>query len=123
MAEEGVSRTQYYAAATLDGYIADVGDRIDWLTGYEGTYEGEGSAESPMAEGGSYESFYEGVGAVVSGSVTYEFILGQLERGSEWQYAGKPCWILSSRKLPVPDGDGIDVRIATPPSRSCSTTC
>jgi dihydrofolate reductase len=111
MAEAGVSRTQYYAAATLDGYIADVDDRIDWLTGYEGTYEGEGSAESPMAEGGSYESFYEGVGAVVSGSVTYEFILDHMGGGGSWPYAGKPCWVLSSRDLPVPQGEGVDVRV------------
>jgi dihydrofolate reductase len=51
------------------------------------------------------------VGALVSGSVTYEFILGQLEKGSEWPYKGKPYWTLTSRELPVPDGDGVDVRI------------
>jgi dihydrofolate reductase len=30
----------------------------------------------------------------------------------EWPYKGKPCWILSSRDLPVPEGEGVDVRIA-----------
>jgi dihydrofolate reductase len=110
---------QYYCAASLDGYIAEVDDTIEWLTGYEAIAPGEDVAR---VEGG-YDDFYAEVGALVSGSVTYEFILGQLERGSEWPYAGKPCCILSSRTLPVPDGDGIDVRIATPPSRSSSTTC
>jgi dihydrofolate reductase len=102
---------QYYCAASLDGYIAEVDDTIEWLTGYEAIAPGESVAR---VEGG-YDDFYADVGALVSGSVTYEFILGQLERGSEWPYARKPCWILSSRKLPVPDGDGIDVRIANAP--------
>jgi dihydrofolate reductase len=102
---------QYYCAASLDGYIAEVDDTIEWLTGYEAIAPGQDVAR---VEGG-YEDFYAEVGALVSGSVTYEFILGQLERGSEWPYAGKPCWILSSRELPVPDGNGIDVRIANGP--------
>lgn len=42
------------------------------------------------------------------GSVTYEFVLAH---GGEWPYAGKPTWVLSSRELPKPDGEGVDVRI------------
>jgi dihydrofolate reductase len=102
---------QYYCAATLDGYIAEVDDTIEWLTGYEAVPPGE---DVSTVEGG-YDDFYADVGALVSGSVTYEFILGELERGSEWPYAGKPCWVLSSRELPLPDGDGIDVRIRDAP--------
>jgi dihydrofolate reductase len=102
---------QYYCAASLDGYIAEVDDTIEWLTGYEGAPPGE---EVSPVEGG-YDDFYADVGALVSGSVTYEFILGELERGSDWPYAGKPCWVLSSRKLPVPDGEGVDVRIRNAP--------
>jgi dihydrofolate reductase len=98
----------YYCAASLDGYIAEADDTIEWLMRYDGVYEGNGA---PPVEGG-YQTFYdEEVGALVSGSVTYEFILGQLERGSEWPYKGKPYWTLTSRELPVPDGDGVDVRI------------
>ena len=103
---------QYYCAASLDGYIAEVDDTIDWLTGYEAVPPGE---DVSRVEGG-YDDFYADVGALVSGSVTYEFILGELERGRRWPYAGKPCWILSSRELPVPaDGDGVDVRIRNAP--------
>jgi dihydrofolate reductase len=102
-----VGTVVYYCAASLDGYIAEADDTIEWLTGYDGEYAGNGAA--PI-EGG-YESFYEGVGALVSGSVTYEFILGQLEGGTQWSYGGKPYWVLSSRDLPVPEGDGVDVRI------------
>ena len=46
-----------------------------------------------------YEEFYEDVGALVSGSVTYEWIL---EHAGDWAYAGKPYWVLSSRELPCP---------------------
>jgi dihydrofolate reductase len=104
-----VSVVQYYCAATLDGYIADPDDGIEWLTGYEGSYEGAG-AESPMAEGGSYDAFYAEVGALVSGSVTYQFVLNHTSGGS-WPYAGKPYWVLSSRDLPTPAAEGADVRI------------
>jgi dihydrofolate reductase len=63
-----------------------------------------------MAEGGSYDSFYEDVGALVSGSATYEFVLDYIGDEREWLYAGKPYWVLTSRDLPQPPGDH-DVRI------------
>jgi dihydrofolate reductase len=112
-----MSRTQYYCAATLDGYIADADDGIDWLTGYEGSFESASAEAGPMSEGGSYERFYGDVGALVSGSVTYEFILGHIDSGGSWPYAGKPCWVLSSRELSLPDGEGVDVRIENAPVR------
>jgi len=99
-----VSRTQYYCASTLDGFIAESDDTIDWLTGYRGRYEGPNA--EPGGRGG-YEAFYEGVGALVMGSATYAFVMDEL---SEWPYPGKPTWVLSSRELPVPEGE--DVRIA-----------
>jgi dihydrofolate reductase len=102
-----MSTAVYYCAASLDGYIAEADDTLEWLTAYEGAYEGTGV--EPIE--GSYDSFYEEIGALVSGSVTYEFILGQLAGGGEWPYKGKPYWILSSRDLPAPAGEGIDVRI------------
>ncbi len=62
-----------------------------------------------MSDGGAYERFYEGVGALVSGSVTYEFVFDHYE-GEKWPYAGKPYWVLSSRDLGTPEGE--DVRVA-----------
>ena len=94
-------RTQYFCAMSLDGYIAEADDTLDWLTKYEGSFRGEGA--EPIA--GSYDRFYEGVGALVSGSMTYEWVLEQLDA---WPYAGKPCWILSSRRLPKPEGAAED---------------
>jgi dihydrofolate reductase len=101
-----VSRTQYYCAASLDGYIAEADDTIDWLTGYEGTYEGEVTEPGD----GGYECFYDGVGTLVMGSTTYDFVLGHLAGGGDWPYRGKPTWVLTSRDLPRPEGEDVDVR-------------
>jgi dihydrofolate reductase len=104
-----VSKTQYYCAMSLDGYIAESDDTLEWLLGYRGSYEGD-DAESGKGKAG-YEGFYDGVGAVVMGSVTYEFILREPAAGTEWPYKGKPTWILSTRELPEPEGEDVDVRI------------
>src|SRR4051812_10456416 len=106
-----MSRTIYYCAASLDGFIAESDDTIDWLLGYSGTFAGEGLPPGPMSPGGSYERFYDNVGALISGSATYEFVLGHIAGGGEWPYAGKPYWVLSSRDLPSPEGAEDDVHI------------
>jgi dihydrofolate reductase len=96
-------RVQYYCAATLDGFIADSDDGIDWLTGYR-------PPDPPpdlKRDTSSYDEFYAGIGTLIMGSATYEWLL---ENASKWPYAGKPTWVLSSRELPRPDGD-VDVRI------------
>jgi dihydrofolate reductase len=102
-----MSKTQYYCASTLDGFIAETDDTIDWLQKYEGSFEGDGV--EPIK--GAYDRYYEGVGALVMGSATYEFVLGELAEGGEWSYKGKPTWVLSSRDLPKPAGEEVDVRI------------
>ena len=91
-----MAKTVYYCASSLDGYIAAADDNLDWLLGYEGTAELEAAEPGPMSEGGGYERFYEGVRALVAGSVTYEWILDHLEvaGGGEWPYRGKPVWVL-----------------------------
>ena len=98
-----MSRVVYYAAATLDGYIAAPDDTIDWLTSYEGRPLGEDV--EPAA--GGYDEFYERVGALVMGSVTYEWILEH----ASWPYAGKRAWVMSSRDLPALEGE--DVRVVS----------
>jgi dihydrofolate reductase len=48
------------------------------------------------------------------GSATYEWLLDHLDvagGGGAWPYRGKPCWVLSSRELSLPEGEGVDVRI------------
>jgi len=102
-----MTKTQYYCASTLDGYIAESDDTIDWLLKYRGSFEGEGV--EPIK--GSYDRYYEGVGALVMGSVTYEFVLAHEAKGGKWPYKGKPTWVLSSRELPKPAGEEVDIRI------------
>lgn len=108
-----MARTVYYCACSLDGYIAEADDSLDWLTGYQGSFEDEGAEPNPTGEGGAYEDFYAGVRALVMGSATYEWLLAHLDLagGGEWPYQGKPCWVLSSRELRPPEGEGVDVRV------------
>src|SRR5919204_3624813 len=99
--------TAYYCAMSLDGYIAEADDTIDWLLSYEGTFAGEGAASGERP----YERFFETVGALVMGSTTYAFIVDELDDGGRWPYGNKPPWVLSSRDLPGPGDDEADVRI------------
>lgn len=92
-----MGKTQYFCAATLDGYIADSGDGIDWLQGFESGYEGPGEKVLD-----AIDAYLEGVGALVMGSSTYEFILGH-----DWAYGERPTWVLTSRDLPVIEGADI----------------
>jgi dihydrofolate reductase len=99
-----MGKVVYYAAASLDGYIADRDDNLDWLTGYKPRPLGP---DVEPVEGG-YDEFYDEIGALVMGSVTYEWVLahlGKLEGLREWPYTGRPTWVLSSRDLPAAAGD------------------
>lgn len=107
----------YYCASSLDGYIAEGDDSLDWLLGYQGSFGEQAAEPDPMSEGGAYEDFYGRVRALVAGSATYEWILDHLDGagGGEWPYRGKPFWVLSSRELRVPGGDRVDVRVVDAP--------
>ena len=71
-----MARTVYYAAMSLDGYISDLDENLEWLTRFDGPgYAGDAEHRGPMES--SYPEFMEGVGALVMGSKTYEFILDQ----------------------------------------------
>ena len=88
-----MTKTQYYVAASLDGFIADREHRLDWLL----------SLGMPADVKAHYEAFLAGVGAIAMGAKTYEFVLGM---GGEWPYAGLPTWVFTHRNLPrVPGAD------------------
>ena len=107
-----MARTLYYCAATLDGFIAESDDSLAWLMKYDGSFDGAGA--EPMK--GSYDLFYDGIGALVMGSATYQFVLDHMAAtGNEWAYKDKTTWVLTSRDLPRPEGDGVDVRFANAP--------
>jgi dihydrofolate reductase len=86
------ARTVYYAATSLDGYIAGPEEEMDWLTGFQaaGSAVGEGL---PLQD--AYPAFFEGVGSLTMGSKTYEFML----RGDYWEYGDMPAWVYTSRNL------------------------
>jgi dihydrofolate reductase len=97
-----VSLTQYYTATTLDGFIADPDNSLDWLF----TRQRE--------PGGllNYEDFIAGVGAMAMGSTTYEWILDHEFAGkeqAEWEWLYElPCWVFTHRQLPVVPGAAIE---------------
>ena len=90
-----MSLTQYYTATTLDGFIADPNDSLDWLFTRQRDEHGPGN----------YRDFIAAVGALVMGSTTYEWILDHEFKGkdpSEWKWPYDiPCWVFTHRKLPV----------------------
>jgi len=95
-----MSRTTYYTATTLDGFLADPDDSLAWLL------------RQDLDEAGpqNYAAFIERIGSLVMGSTTYEWVLAHLaETGESWYYR-QPTWVMTSRELPTPEG--ADVRFA-----------
>lgn len=85
-------KTQYYAASSLDGFIATLDDSLDWLF--------------PLAnlEETSYPNFFKDVGAIAMGSATYEYLVKHIKQ-NQWPYT-QPAWVFTSRKLEaIPGAD------------------
>ena len=97
--------TQYCTATTLDGFLADADNSLDWLFAVEREDEGRGFAR-----------FLDGVGAMAMGATTYQWVLDHenlLENPQRWQefYADRPSWVFAHRDLaPIP---GADLRFVT----------
>jgi dihydrofolate reductase len=95
-------KCQYYTAASLDGFIADAENSLDWLLQFGNT------------DGTGYPEFIRAVGAMVMGSTTYEWILdNHVKAGADdaqpWPYE-IPAWVLTSRDLPTAEGGDIRFR-------------
>ena len=93
-----MSRTQYYVAATIDGFIADPDEGLGWLTSIEGGAED------------TYKQFIGTVGALAMGAATYEWMLRNV-RG--WPYQDQPTWVFTHRELAP--FEGADVRFVEGP--------
>ena len=92
-------KTQYYTAASLDGFISDANHSLDWLFPL-------GSIEDT-----SYPAFIRYVGALAMGSSTYEWMLRHVvgpdaDHPEPWPYE-MPAFVFSSRRLPPVDGADI----------------
>ena len=95
-----MTRTVFYTATTLDGFLADEQDRLDWL------FAQDIDSTGPH----SYERFLARVGAVVMGRTTYEWVLEHLHTtGEGWPYE-MPAWVVSHAQLPAITG--ADIRFA-----------
>jgi dihydrofolate reductase len=89
--------TQYYVAASIDGYIADPSGSLDWLLQFNDV---PGLSEH-------YETFMADVGAVAMGSTTCAFLLGE---GMEtWPYSAQRTWVFTHRELPVFPGADLEL--------------
>jgi len=101
--------TIYYTATSLDGYLADPDDSLEWLFRVEREWTGD-SGDGPPAvepESASYEEFIAGVGALAMGATTYEWILkNHIAGGAEWPYS-QPTWVFTHRELEVAPGADI----------------
>lgn len=92
-------KTQYYTASSLDGFIADPNDSLDWLF--------------PLGDinDTSYPTFIKDVGALAMGSSTYEWMLRHVVSpeaapAQPWPYQ-QPAWVFTSRTLPAIAGSDI----------------
>ena len=77
-----MARTIYYVGSSMDGYIADRRNKLDWLMQFN---DATGVQDS-------IETFMQRVGAIVMGSETYKFLLEQAP--DAWAYGSTPTWVL-----------------------------
>jgi len=94
-----MSRVIYNTATTLNGFLADDENSLSWLF----VVPGADQAES------DFSGFLAGIGALVMGSTTYEWLLDHenlTEHPEKWYYRDIVSFVLSSRTLPeIPDAD------------------
>ena len=96
----------YFTACTLDGFIADADNSLQWLFD---------SAKDDVDDGG-WDDFIAEIGPMAMGATTYQWILehedliGSPEKWQQW-YADRPAWVFTHRELPpIP---GVDLRFAS----------
>ena len=109
--------TVYFTASSIDGFIVDENDSLDWLMSRAI------DADGPFG----YDAFAKSVGALVMGSTTYEWVVAH--QPGDWPYE-QPTWVLTHRPQivvaghPVQtfDGDVADLHprlVRRPPARTC----
>ena len=106
-----MTRSVYYTATTLDGFIADEHDSLAWLF------------EQQIDQGGygGYEAFIAGIGTIVMGSTTYAWVRDHLSAtGESWPY-DLPCWVFTHRDFGAPEEDVRFVRGAVAEHREAIT--
>lgn len=100
-------RVVFNTASTLDGYLADPANSLDWLF----------AVDQSVAP--DLELFMERIGVLVSGSTTYEWVLDHedlIAKPEKWQgfYGDRPWFVFTTRELPVPEGADVHFVRGTP---------
>ena len=90
-----MAKTVYYTATSVDGFVADEDNSLDWLSDVDRT----------TGEGERFAAFFAGVGAMAMGATTYAWVLDHLEPPRWREYYGEtPCWVFTHRSLPAIEG-------------------
>jgi dihydrofolate reductase len=111
-----MTRVVYFTACTLDGFIADEHDSLDWL--FEVPHESEEQDDEQsdgQSDDGSWDAFISRIGPMVTGTTTYRWMLDRHFTEHPEQYAefygDRPMWVFTHQDLPgVP---GVDVRFVS----------
>lgn len=97
--------TIYYTATTVDGYIADDANSLEWLFQVP-------AGDDEVGHEARFATFFERIGAMAMGSTTYEWVVaheGLLEHPETWGefYGDRPSWVFTTRDLPAIEGADI----------------
>ena len=84
--------THYYTASSIDGFIADAENSLEWL------FPNDIDQAGPM----NYQAFIAEVGALAMGATTYQWLLDHF--ADEWHYE-QPVWVFTNREFSKPDAD------------------
>ncbi len=88
--------TQYYTASSIDGFIADPENSLEWL------FPNDIDQEGPMA----YPEFIADIGALAMGSTTYQWLLDHAaQTGMSEPFYEQPTWVFTHRTFAEPLGD------------------
>ncbi len=88
--------TVYFTASSLDGYIVDEADSLDWLTSRVIDKDG------PF----NYDAFINTIGCLVMGSATYEWVVNN--HPGDWMYE-QPSWVLTHRQEVIAQGQPVQM--------------
>jgi len=92
-----VTKTQYFTATSIDGFIADEDNSLEWLF------------EADRGSGGSdrFGAFFAGIGAMAMGATTYEWVLEHAAADWGKYYADTPAWVFTHHELPRVEGANV----------------
>ncbi|MEO7589062.1 MAG: dihydrofolate reductase family protein [Arachnia sp.] len=96
--------TIYCTATSLDGFIADDDASLSWLFRTPDADIEPAGSDDPITL--NFDTFFAGVGAVVTGVNTLEWIREDSRRKGlpfTWDF-DIPCWVLTHRELDLPGG-------------------